>query len=237
MPISLTDQFISDLYPSILHIESETGLSGDGVELVYDGVGNTTTLGFRNGGLDVVVDNIVQPKSIELIEWIDFMYPVGSIILSIDNVNPGVRFIGSTWTNVGGGTVIAGVGNSGGVGYSPGANSGSYDISFKLTASNIPYVPHTHPLHPKENQWWDAEEAKAQGNLLYIAASTRSGDITHKADDGSGHSGDYSWKDQAAGHQWMAGENIDPETTVQSVSLPGANKSPALGVYIWQRTL
>ena len=63
MPASLENQFISDLYASLLHLSGAE--LGNKVNQVYDGVGNRT--GIALSGEQVIINGYVQPIGLSLI--------------------------------------------------------------------------------------------------------------------------------------------------------------------------
>ena len=114
MPASLENQFISDLYTSLLHLSGAE--LGNAVNQVYDGVGNRTgiALSGKNEGSQVIINGYVQPIGFtdrdKPSTWLDAFFPIGVIHLSINNENPGVRIAGTTWEQVAQGKFIVGVG-------------------------------------------------------------------------------------------------------------------------------
>ena len=101
-----TNQFISDRYTSLIHL-SGNNLTED-FDGVYDGVGNYT--GIEISTSDVSIHNVTMLKSATDTTLLDLIYPVNSIFLSTENVNPGNKLIGSTWELVSQGLFLAGVG-------------------------------------------------------------------------------------------------------------------------------
>ena len=86
MPESLANEFISDLYTSLLH------LSGAKLEnklnRIFDGAGNST--GLALSGDRVIVNNYIYPRGYATaVEWLDAFWPVGSIKLTFNDQNPG----------------------------------------------------------------------------------------------------------------------------------------------------
>lgn len=210
MPADLTNEFISDFYTSLLHV-GRVKLD-DELDYVYDGSGTQTQLAFKAIGEDVIANNVIQPKSPSLIEWIDLVYPVGSILLSADNNNPGDRFIGSVWEQVSEGRFIVGVGtgtdkNDKSRTYSYGSGDlGEYTHSLKI--SELP--PHDHmPADDRFKYYvtWDSlgyidrQEAGDDNNSSYC--------FRHKA------------KVQEATSQ---GDGVQFNVT-----------PPEFGVYVWER--
>lgn len=113
---SLTNQFVSDLYPSLLHTENASLSSG--LTTICDGVGNESSLSLnlKDQGAKVtgqfIASNIVYPENKDAIAitLIDVLFPVGSVFFSLDNNNPSVRFVGTTWERMAQGRFIVGVG-------------------------------------------------------------------------------------------------------------------------------
>ena len=101
-----TNQFISDRYTSLIHL-SGNNLTED-FDGVYDGKGNYT--GIEISTSDVSIHNVTMLKSATDTTLLDMIYPINSIFLSIENVNPSTRFIGSEWELVSEGLFLAGVG-------------------------------------------------------------------------------------------------------------------------------
>jgi len=125
MPESLANEFISDLYTSLLH------LSGAKLEnklnKIFDGAGNST--GLALSGDRVVVNNYIYPRGYATaVEWLDAFWPVGSIKLTFNDQNPGDYLLpprnildgqdptnfpgiqGTKWERVGEGRFLVGVG-------------------------------------------------------------------------------------------------------------------------------
>lgn len=148
---SLTDQFISDLYGSLLHVDADS-LSSASLPDVYDGLGNKSSLSIGLEGQGAVITgslttgNIVLPNQPTLINLIDYIYPVGSCLLTLDPTNPSSRFIGTSWVQVSQGLVVTGAGtgtDTQGVSktVTVGSNTGGF-YQQTLSSSNIP--DHSH---------------------------------------------------------------------------------------------
>ena len=144
MPASLQNQFISDAYTSLLH------LSGDQLtnrtDVVCDGLGNITSL--QLSLTSVGIKNIVFPNNQSPtipVNFIDYIYPVGSVFISTSNINPGSRFIGTTWQLTSQGRFLAGIGtgtDSNGVQKT--LNAGNNDGEYQHTLSIQEMPAHDH---------------------------------------------------------------------------------------------
>jgi|TARA_R110002020_G_scaffold253067_3_gene466821 hypothetical protein len=108
MPESLTNQFISDFYTSLLHLSGAE--LGDSLNEVFDGAGNST--GLALSGKRVVINNYIYPEAFTTspTDWLEAFFPVGCIQLTLDNINPQTRIAGTTWQIVAEGLFLVGVG-------------------------------------------------------------------------------------------------------------------------------
>ena len=163
MPESLENQFISDLYTSLLHLSgAELGARGP-LNKVFDGAGNST--GLALSGDRVVVNNYIYPRGFTTrapLEWLDSFYPIGSIQLTLDNNNPTDRIAGTVWERVAEGRFLVGTGTlidkngtirefcpGGAEEEAAGARGGNGDTAgeylTQLTQQNLP--AHTHDVN------------------------------------------------------------------------------------------
>jgi hypothetical protein len=205
---SLTNTNISDTYTGVLHAKGEP-IPASGLQDVYDGFGNKSSLKIGRAGQGIDIDGSLGAS------FINALYPVGAVIFSADDTNPGVRFTGTTWTQVAEGRFIAGVGtgNDGteSVAIAAGNDStGKYNTT--LTIAQIP--AHSHmifkntqsPLQYRfDEQPYVAREVTYYNKSQYrIETTPLSPDFGATSDAGSG----------------------DPHT----------NLPPTFGMYMWKRT-
>ena len=109
MPESLENQFISDLYTSLLHLSGAE--LGTDLNKVFDGKGNSTGLALSSER--VLINNYIYPQGFttrDPLEWLDSFYPVGSIQLTLTNDNPTTRIAGTVWEQVAEGRFLVGTG-------------------------------------------------------------------------------------------------------------------------------
>lgn len=147
----LTNQFISDTYNSLLHV----GLSAfpnSGVVNVEDGEGKHSSLSIGLSGEgatltgQLTAGNVEYPEVNEFTKFIDWIYPIGSVIFSASDENPSVRFSGTVWKRVSEGRFVAGVGE--GTDKNNNKQSITLENNFngeyrtKLEVDQLP--PHTH---------------------------------------------------------------------------------------------
>tara|TARA_R100001594_G_scaffold110420_2_gene145154 strand:- start:1685 stop:2761 length:1077 start_codon:yes stop_codon:yes gene_type:complete len=149
MPESLTDQFISDFYTSLLHLSGAK--LGDSLNNVFDGAGNST--GLALSGKRVVINNYIYPEGPSTpTEWLDTFFPVGCVQLTLHNSNPQTRIAGTTWQIIAEGQFLVGVGEFVDknqdfrkfceFGKDPGSGQTDGEYTSKLSIANLP--PHRH---------------------------------------------------------------------------------------------
>jgi hypothetical protein len=223
---SLTDQFISDLYGSLLHVDADS-LSSASVPDVYDGLGNKSALSLGLEGEGAVITgslttgNIVLPNQPTLINLIDYIYPVGSCLLTLTSTNPSTRFIGTVWQQVSQGLVVTGVGtgtDAGGVSKTTtvGFNSGGkYEHS--LTVDDIP--DHYHFIANDVSEHNTGQNDLAASNYL-----TRGGRTIVS---------NYAYELEGTANVASIGKTSTIAAKVSSSPITLTN--PSYGVYVWNR--
>lgn len=136
----LTDQLVADSYKGVLHT-SNIPVSGSNLPPVYDGLGNKSALSVGSNG--VSINGTLSASAIDL-SVINSLFPIGSVLFSVDNVNPSGRFIGSTWERIADGRFVVGVGtgNDGveNVTFPVGNNGGTY--KHQLSVDEMPAHSH-----------------------------------------------------------------------------------------------
>jgi len=100
---TLTNTNISDTYVGVLHAKGEP-IPVTGLEYVYDGFGNKSSLQIGRDGQGVDFSGELG------LGIINALYPVGAVTFSADDTNPQDRFTGTTWVRVAEGQFVAGVG-------------------------------------------------------------------------------------------------------------------------------
>jgi hypothetical protein len=223
---SLTDQFISDLYGSLLHVDADS-LSSANVPDVYDGLGNKSALsvGLENQGAVITgslsAGNIVFPQQPSIIALIDYIYPVGSCLLTLNPTNPSVRFVGTNWEQVSQGLVITGVGtgtdkNSVSKTTTVGFNSGG-QYQQTLTVDDIPdhyhFIANTISDHGVDNNDLSESNYLAQGGRLFTSF--------------------FAYELEGNATPAIVGKTSTIVTKVSSTPITLTN--PSYGVYVWNR--
>ena len=165
MSASLQNEFISDTYTSLLHLSGGGLYANPPKRDVYDGSGNIT--GFTLSGTKVIANNVELPEQHvgtsdfndnKITSLIDMFFPVRSIQMTIDNINPETRLPGTRWESVAAGRFVVGVGgqnpsndyapysagmNVGGMG----PNHGGEESHVALIEEQLPRHTHTPAQH------------------------------------------------------------------------------------------
>ena len=212
----LTNQFISDRYTSLLHLSGAQMTSplaeGQTSHGVYDGKGNYTGIGVTT--TNISFNNITMPKSTTDTTLVDYFFPIGSIFISLDNVNPGVRMTETVWALVSEGLFLAGVGtgtdkNDKTADITAGdTNNGEY--AHTLTTGELP--PHKHGVEYYMQQKINVYGSN-QTDMEVFWSAKNPGAVT------GAH--DTVPTDDPAG--LMAGDAVN-------------NMPPSYGIYVWKRT-
>ena len=105
---SLTNTNISETYVGVLHANGAALPPLPQREDLYDGFGNKSALKVGRAGAGIDVDGTLGASFKTAIA--EAIYPVGSVIFSQDNNNPGTRFTGTSWSQISEGRFIAGTG-------------------------------------------------------------------------------------------------------------------------------
>ena len=106
---------------------------------------------------------------------VNHIYPVGSIFLSFTNVNPSVRFTGTTWVQVSQGRFVVGVG-TGNDGiqnkiFEAGNNTGEY--THQLTIAEMP--SHTHQTYGRQSTDDDEGSGNNPSAKSFLTESSATG--------------------------------------------------------------
>lgn len=202
---SLTNTNISETYVGVLHAKGEA-IPASGLQDVYDGFGNKSSLKIGRAGQGIDIDGDLGSS------FINTLYPVGAVIFSADNINPGVRFSGTTWTQEAEGRFIAGVGTG---------NDGSNTQA--VPAGNDSTGKYKHTLTeaelPSHNHKTFKDISSSTNNTANFAAR----------------------KDASGGSQNYAIQSTTQTPDVFPTSNTGSgtahnNTPPSFGLYVWKRT-
>ena len=120
---------ISDHYTSLLHLSGQTGsiqfeANADGiappplppgfrsdVNPIYDGAGSMTGFSLSSLNDRVIINNYIACSGYGTpTDWLEAFYPIGSVIMTVNNNNPSGRIKGTKWCRVGNGRFFVGVG-------------------------------------------------------------------------------------------------------------------------------
>jgi len=226
----LTNQFISDKYTSLLHLSAAqltSPLAEDQTSHgVYDGKGNYTGMGVTT--TNISFNNITMPKSEEDTTLVDYLFPINSIFMSFDDVNPGVRMTGTVWALVSKGLFLAGVGeledgdrNGDKVDITAGANNGEYNHT--LTVEEMP--SHKHGFSGANGN----ADSQSPSPFMLINDDAEKRVLP-------GDPGNQEWQD--GNNMTDGGQAEGGETGIFAAGGGQAHNNipPSYGVYVWRRT-
>lgn len=231
---NIADVDISDTFYGVLHAEGVT-LPSEGRQSIYDGGGNESALQLGRAGNgatitgtlstgDLVVRDKVKASNLDILTLTNLIYPVGSVIFSIDSTNPQERFEGTTWTRVSRGRYLAGVGTTvdNGTGstniitLTAGDNGGQ----FKQT---ITTPDHTHGTgsfrNNNQDDWWGISDGWDDDNTYTVRKTEGNGGKKETAEISSAGS---------AG----TGTTLPINNNSYSINITPGN----FAMYVWQRT-
>lgn len=202
---SLTNTNISETYVGVLHAKGEA-IPASGLQDVYDGFGNKSALKIGRAGQGIDINGSLGAS------FINTLYPVGAVIFSADNTNPGVRFSGTTWTQEAEGRFIAGVG-TGNDGTNtqavPAGNDSTGKYKHSLTEAELP--SHNHKTFKD------------------ISSSTNNTENFAARKDASGGSQNYAIQSTTETPDVFPTSNTGSGTAHN-------NTPPSFGLYVWKRT-
>ena len=222
---ALTNTKIKETYVGVLHSKGAV-LPSSGQEDIYDGGGNKSSIKIGRACNGVTICGPLSCSSLAIgnpIVLIDLIYPVNSIFLSTDNINPGIRFVGTTWQQASSGRFLAGVGTGDDGTNSYSVAAGNFNGKYQHTLIESEMPEHSHVGYTM---------VKGAGG----AALTDTWPSLFDSNNVLVH--------QNSGH---TSENISPGE--EGGSLDGAvftedtgggqshnNIPPGFGVYVWKRT-
>ena len=206
----LTDQFFADTYKGVLH---SSNIPITNLPPIYDGLGNKSSLKLGSDGNGASISGCLSADCINVGNQglVDYIFPIGSVFFSADNVSPAIRFSGTTWERIAQGRFIAGVGigndgvNSKNI--TGGNNSGEYNHT--LTIDELP----SHNHKPKM-RWMSG------------------------GDDNAGWNGWMGSSFRALADANVYGDDLNPPTLQIENAGGGSshnNTPPGFGLYIWRR--
>lgn len=226
---NLTDQFIADTYKGILHT-SNTPISSVDIP-VFDGVGNRTALNIGASGASITIDGTVKADKFTVKGYdsiIDYLFPINSIYLSVDNMNPSIRFVGTLWEQITQGRFLVSVGtgvdiNSTSRVFASGDNNGEYDVT--LTASQLPAHNHLNGVRT----------VIAGARQPHIYGSTR----LDMEENTSTSNPDYSSVPVGVDEpsDVFNSTNIQGYTSKTGSDQSHNNTPPSFGLYVWKRIM
>lgn len=234
MPESLSGQFISDFYTSLLHVSGFT-IEDELLQTVYDGAGNDS--GLALSGNRVAINNYIMPETNVLTFFLDAIYPVGCIFLTTEDTNPGTRLYGTQWERVSEGSFIAGVGSNSGKTFKVGQNSGRYNIT--ISTGNLPNHYHYIANTVSDHSFVQGSLNPENGTVTRPAGLVPLTSDNTLQQGGGLFTSHYSY--ELAGNSGSANVGKTSGPIGASVGSSGGGSidttPPAYAVYVWKRIL
>ena len=180
--------------------------------------------------------------TIDGIALVNRMFPVGSVYITATNTNPGT-FLGGTWTQIGQGRTLIGVGTLGDDTYAAGNTGGAARVT--LGINELPSHNHGGTTgNESANHTHSGTTASAGAHTHTInegsAAPTTGGALT-SGDDYTNVVHHTQTTSSAGGHEHSfttggISANHTHSISAQGGGLAHENRMPYLAVYFWQRT-
>lgn len=154
---------------------------------------------------------------------INLIYPVGSIYMSVNNVNPGTYLTGTTWVAWGAGKVPVGVDTTDTDFDTVEETGGTKSVTLTAAQSGVP--EHKHDT-PHSNCMFN--KSKVGGTSYGLTANSAfNGDVIVAQNTGSRTSGDA---------QPLYNDPKTNNNTAQNASQAHTNLQPYITCYMWKRT-
>ena len=197
---------------------------------------DNSKLGATN--VQAAIDGTCTKFSNELSNFLNKIYPIGSIYISTANTNPST-FLGGTWENYADGRVLKGI-KSG----TAGATGGSSTVT--LSASNLPAHTHTYDKVASTTGSHVLTLAETPGQLVRSLPWVDSGRGSYGINsDKGGKSGDYiaivdstypGWQSDGGHTHPISTTSTNTGSTGSSTPTAISIQDPYITVYMWRRT-
>lgn len=180
---------------------------------------------------------------------IDALYPVNSLLMTTDNVNPGTRFTGTTWVAYAAGRALVGVGANGENTYTGGQSFGADAVTLTNAQSGVNQHTHTNGVQPSASPGWTSGISANHTHPMSILQKHATNTPNGNADNGGastlqgGTTG--RWNSAQSGvtstvssdHQHFVGTVEYTDNTLKPPAVTAhENRQKSIAVYVWQRT-
>lgn len=165
-------------------------------------------------------------------ELVNLIYPVGSIYMSVNSVNPSTLFAGTTWEQWGGGRVPVGIGNNGETNYTTAEQTGGSENS--VASHNHTQNSHNHSQNAHRHNVYGESNWNSDATGLQYKDYCRS--IAGIKDEGS--SGYFATWPKSGAYilQTTTATNNATTATNNATGTTGGNRQPFITCYMWKRT-
>lgn len=237
--------------PSVANINKISDTDMNEIKTVVNAICDATDSNTTNiTNANTKITNLENKTTVKAI--IDVVYPVGSVYISKESVNPGTLWPGTTWTREAEGRCIIGVGT----GYATaGETGGSSTVTLAITQipshthtfTGAPMGAHNHTQNP-HNHIQDAHSHRGATTNADVVWNGQSGYANTNNAWATGYqfannaSGGYTNGAQPGIHNTTATNNAASAGTPSGTnSLTGGggshnNMQPYIVMYIWRRT-
>lgn len=237
--------------PSVANINKISDTDMNEIKTVVNAICDATDSNTTNiANANTKITNLENKTTVKAI--IDVVYPIGSVYISKESVNPGTLWPGTTWTREAEGRCIIGVGT----GYTTaGETGGSSTVTLAITQipshthtfTGAPMGAHNHTQNP-HNHIQDAHSHRGATTNADVIWNGQSGYANTNGAWSTGYqfannaSGGYTNAAQPGIHNTTATNNAasagTPSGTNSSTGGGGShnNMQPYIVMYIWRRT-
>ena len=209
-------------------------IQGGGTVTVDDSLSTTSTNPVQNkvitGALNGKANSSHTHLSSDVTDLIDVIYPVGSIYMSVNSVNPSTLF-GGTWEQIKD-TFLLATGDT----YANGSTGG--EATHTLTVNEMPSHTHIQDSHNHTQNAHNHTQNPHSHTIGSLARYNISGKGSAAVGDGAGNAQNYKTGNTTATNKEATATNNPQTATNQNTGGGQAhnNMPPYLAVNIWKRT-
>jgi hypothetical protein len=172
---------------------------------------------------------------------INVLYPVNSLLITTDNVNPGTRFTGTTWVAYAAGQALVGVGNNGEHTYTGGQAFGTDSVTLTAAQSGVNAHTHTSGATPGYTSGISANHTHGINPInlsqtTVVSTNINEGSLAVVHGAATGRANITATVNSATGT--VSADHAHAVGAVESPSAPTSheNRQQSIAVYVWKRT-
>jgi microcystin-dependent protein len=182
-----------------------------------------------------VIMAFIQGDVIKIDETIDAIWPVGSIYLSVNNINPGTRLPGTTWELWGSGKVPVGVNTSDSSFNTPEKTGGSK--THTLQENEMPSHKHSLSGASAEISGTTGTESQAHNHMYWGDATPGTSYVWRYSSLGVSNAAGFltGGENQTHTHDFEGTVDLSGDTGNKGSGLAHNNLQPYITCYMWKR--